>query len=59
MTETGIRPETYPAWWEADVVLRDGSVAHVRPIVPNDAEASADSTQASPPSPSTFGSSRR
>jgi len=38
MTETGIRPETYPAWWEADVVLRDGSVAHVRPIVPNDAE---------------------
>jgi len=38
MTETGIRPDTYPAWWEADVVLRDGSVAHVRPIVPNDAE---------------------
>jgi acyl-CoA synthetase (NDP forming)/GNAT superfamily N-acetyltransferase len=38
MTETGTRPDTYPAWWEADVVLRDGSVAHVRPIVPNDAD---------------------
>jgi acyl-CoA synthetase (NDP forming)/GNAT superfamily N-acetyltransferase len=38
MTETGTRPDTYPLWWEADVVLRDGAVAHVRPIVPNDAE---------------------
>jgi GNAT superfamily N-acetyltransferase/predicted CoA-binding protein len=38
MTDTGTRPDTYPAWWEADVVLRDGSVAHVRPIVPNDAD---------------------
>ena len=28
----------YPVAWEADVVLRDGSVAHVRPIVPDDAE---------------------
>ena len=25
-------------WWEADVVLRDGGVAHVRPIVPSDAD---------------------
>lgn len=32
------RPDDYPAEWEADVVLRDGSVAHVRPIVPADAE---------------------
>ncbi|WP_336923956.1 bifunctional acetate--CoA ligase family protein/GNAT family N-acetyltransferase [Aquipuribacter sp. SD81] len=27
----------YPGHWEADVVLRDGSVAHVRPIRPDDA----------------------
>lgn len=29
---------TYPKNWEADVVLRDGATAHVRPIVPSDAE---------------------
>jgi acyl-CoA synthetase (NDP forming)/GNAT superfamily N-acetyltransferase len=29
-------PSGYPASWEADVVLRDGSVAHVRPIKPSD-----------------------
>ena len=29
----------YPAHWEADVVLRDGGVVHVRPIRPEDAEA--------------------
>ncbi len=29
----------YPGGWEADVVLRDGGVAHVRPIRPQDAEA--------------------
>lgn len=28
----------YPAHWEADVVLRDGGTAHVRPISPEDAE---------------------
>ncbi|GAA3718593.1 bifunctional GNAT family N-acetyltransferase/acetate--CoA ligase family protein [Terrabacter ginsenosidimutans] len=27
-----------PVEWEADVVLRDGTVAHVRPITPDDAE---------------------
>ncbi len=32
-------PPGYPREWEADVVLSDGSVAHVRPIVPGDAEA--------------------
>ncbi len=32
-------PEGYPTEWEADVVLRDGSVAHVRPITPGDADA--------------------
>ena len=31
--------ENYPAEWEADVVLRDGGTAHLRPIVPGDAEA--------------------
>ncbi|MEV0889881.1 GNAT family N-acetyltransferase [Promicromonospora sp. NPDC050262] len=29
----------YPVEWEADVVLRDGSTAHVRPIRPEDADA--------------------
>ena len=29
----------YPAAWEADVVLHDGSTTHVRPIRPQDAEA--------------------
>ncbi len=28
----------YPAHWEADVVLRDGGTAHLRPILPSDAE---------------------
>lgn len=30
---------TYPAHWEADIALRDGSAAHLRPILPTDAEA--------------------
>jgi acyl-CoA synthetase (NDP forming)/RimJ/RimL family protein N-acetyltransferase len=30
-------PPGYPTTWEADVVLRDGSVAHIRPIKPSDA----------------------
>ncbi len=29
----------YPAHWEADVVLRDGGVVHLRPIRPDDAPA--------------------
>ncbi|GGB93257.1 bifunctional acetate--CoA ligase family protein/GNAT family N-acetyltransferase [Cellulomonas carbonis] len=29
----------YPLHWEADVVLRDGGTAHVRPIRPDDASA--------------------
>ncbi len=29
----------YPGSWEADVVLRDGSTTHVRPIRPDDADA--------------------
>ncbi|MDM7831384.1 bifunctional acetate--CoA ligase family protein/GNAT family N-acetyltransferase [Cellulomonas edaphi] len=29
----------YPAAWEADVVLQDGSTTHVRPIRPSDADA--------------------
>ncbi|MDT0446138.1 bifunctional acetate--CoA ligase family protein/GNAT family N-acetyltransferase [Streptomyces johnsoniae] len=28
----------YPAHWEADVVLRDGGTAHIRPIAPDDAD---------------------
>ncbi len=29
----------YPRQWEADVVLRDGSIGHVRPVRPQDAAA--------------------
>jgi acyl-CoA synthetase (NDP forming)/RimJ/RimL family protein N-acetyltransferase len=29
----------YPEHWEADVLLRDGRTAHLRPITPHDAEA--------------------
>ncbi len=32
-------PPGYPAQWEADIVMRDGTVAHVRPITPGDGEA--------------------
>ncbi|AXK44979.1 GNAT family N-acetyltransferase [Brachybacterium saurashtrense] len=32
----------YPAHWEADIALRDGSAAHLRPILPSDAEALQD-----------------
>ncbi|MFN8077406.1 MAG: GNAT family N-acetyltransferase [Kineosporiaceae bacterium] len=31
--------EAYPAHWEADVVLKDGGTAHLRPITPADADA--------------------
>ncbi|MCA0335793.1 MAG: GNAT family N-acetyltransferase [Actinobacteria bacterium] len=31
-------PPGYPIEWEADVVLRDGTVAHLRPIKPSDEE---------------------
>src|SRR5665647_1703723 len=41
--DDGARPATrggdYPLHWEADVVLRDGGTAHVRPIRPDDADA--------------------
>ncbi|RYV50338.1 GNAT family N-acetyltransferase [Pengzhenrongella frigida] len=30
---------SYPGDWEADVVLRDGATAHLRPIAPTDADA--------------------
>lgn len=29
----------YPAHWEADIALRDGTAAHLRPILPTDADA--------------------
>lgn len=35
MTEQPAHP--YPVHWEADVVLRDGGMAHIRPIGPDDA----------------------
>lgn len=30
------RQAAYPAHWEADVVLRDGATAHLRPVTPED-----------------------
>jgi acyl-CoA synthetase (NDP forming)/GNAT superfamily N-acetyltransferase len=36
-SETSARPPGYPAEWEADVLLTDGGVAHLRPIRPDDA----------------------
>lgn len=38
-TEALVTDPHYPKEWEAYVVLRDGSVAHVRPITPADTEA--------------------
>ncbi|NUR07805.1 MAG: GNAT family N-acetyltransferase [Nocardioidaceae bacterium] len=35
---TGTDEATYPRHWEADVLLRDGRVAHLRPITPADQE---------------------
>ena len=35
----GRDPDRYPVEWEADVVLRDGTTTHVRPIRPEDADA--------------------
>ena len=37
MTAPSEQP-TYPAHWEADVLLRDGHTAHLRPIRPDDKE---------------------
>lgn len=34
----GRKPGDYPSHWEADVVLRNGSTAHLRPIQPNDSD---------------------
>ena len=30
--------QAYPEYWEADVILRDGATAHLRPISPQDQE---------------------
>lgn len=41
MSSTSPSPEAgtpYPAQWEADVLLRDGRAAHLRPITPQDAD---------------------
>jgi acyl-CoA synthetase (NDP forming)/RimJ/RimL family protein N-acetyltransferase len=37
--EAGATGRAYPAAWEADAVLRDGTTTHVRPIAPSDAPA--------------------
>ncbi|WP_214108841.1 bifunctional acetate--CoA ligase family protein/GNAT family N-acetyltransferase [Acrocarpospora catenulata] len=38
MTTLGPVEPSYPAHWEADVVLSDGGTAHIRPIRPSDAD---------------------
>ncbi|MFH8752503.1 GNAT family N-acetyltransferase [Streptomyces rimosus] len=38
MHSTSDSASVYPAHWEADVVLRDGGTARIRPIAPDDAE---------------------
>lgn len=38
MVEGDAATPDYPREWEADVVLRDGTLAHVRPITPEDTE---------------------
>lgn len=39
MGDIGRPAQPYPRHWEADVVLRDGGTAHVRPIMVTDADA--------------------
>lgn len=34
----GVAPPDYPTRWETDAVLSDGSVVHIRPVRPDDAE---------------------
>ena len=36
--DEGSQPPSYPEYWEADVIMRDGATAHLRPISPNDRE---------------------
>ncbi|MCC9309245.1 GNAT family N-acetyltransferase [Kitasatospora sp. RB6PN24] len=36
------RPLGYPPYWEADILLRDGGTARIRPIVPEDAQRLVD-----------------
>jgi acyl-CoA synthetase (NDP forming)/RimJ/RimL family protein N-acetyltransferase len=36
---THVEPAAYPAAWEADIVLPDGTTTHLRPIRPDDADA--------------------
>ncbi len=38
MDAPDVSPRDYPEHWEADVLLRDGRTAHLRPILPEDAD---------------------
>jgi hypothetical protein len=42
MSEAHDEPQEAPRHWEADVLLRDGRTAHLRPIRPDDAELMVD-----------------
>lgn len=37
-TDEAPQPKAYPEYWEADVILRDGATAHLRPISSQDKE---------------------
>ncbi|MBO0842772.1 MAG: GNAT family N-acetyltransferase, partial [Nocardioides sp.] len=39
---TAPQPPEYPSHWEADVLLRDGGTAHIRPITPADKDLLVD-----------------
>ena len=41
-TPSALGEAHYPSRWEADVLLRDGRAAHLRPITPEDADRLAD-----------------
>lgn len=36
--DEGSQSPSYPEYWEADVIMRDGATAHLRPISPDDRE---------------------
>ena len=54
-----VDPPGYPREWEADVLLADGGVAHLRPIRPSDADRLVAFYERVSPSRSTSASSPR
>ena len=40
--DEGTQSPSYPEYWEADVIMRDGATAHLRPISPDDRQLLTD-----------------